>query len=209
MKADFEKGIKICARCRKELPLDMFSKNKSANDGLQNWCKVCKKQISRIYYEKTREVQLEKNRQIKNKTSNTFGRVGYRRGHHNSIKRDYELSDKEIARRNNSRVKNKTKQPCVNMQGILIWYDGELEKLNRKDYARVLAKEYNRQRNCAIRGYIAWVQPSEHFLFDFDLEWMLKENASCSYGKNKLYITKWWKGEIRHWTVNDGIWREQ
>lgn len=41
MKADFEKGIKICARCRKELPLDMFSKNKSANDGLQNWCKVC------------------------------------------------------------------------------------------------------------------------------------------------------------------------
>lgn len=42
MKADFEKGIKICARCRKELPLDMFSKNKSANDGLQNWCKVCR-----------------------------------------------------------------------------------------------------------------------------------------------------------------------
>lgn len=102
----------------------------------------------------------------------------------------------------------KEKQPCVNMQGILIWYDGELEKLNRKDYARILAKEYNRQRNCAIRGYIAWVQPSEHFLFDFDLEWMLKENASCSYGKNKLYITKWWKGEIRHWTVNDGIWKE-
>ena len=25
--------------------------------------------------------------------------------------------------------------------------------------------------------------------------------------KNK-YITKWWDGEIRHWTVNDGIWKK-
>lgn len=28
MKADFEKGTKICSRCRKELPLDMFGKKK-------------------------------------------------------------------------------------------------------------------------------------------------------------------------------------
>ena len=26
--------------------------------------------------------------------------------------------------------------------------------------------------------------------------------------KNKYYITKWWQGEIRHWTVKDGIWKE-
>lgn len=28
MKADFEKGTKICCRCKKELPLDMFYKDK-------------------------------------------------------------------------------------------------------------------------------------------------------------------------------------
>lgn len=41
-----------------------------------------------------------------------------------------------------------------------------------------------------------------------DLEQML--NDKCYYkGKNKkYYITKWRKGEIRHWTVNDGIWKE-
>lgn len=27
MKADFEKGTKVCSRCRKELPLNMFGKN--------------------------------------------------------------------------------------------------------------------------------------------------------------------------------------
>lgn len=208
MKADFEQGTKACSKCKKELPIEMFGKNKHAIDGLYCYCKVCRKQLSRIQYEKTREIRLKQSRQRKNEISNTFGRVGYKRGDHGSIKRDYELSNEELVRRNNNRVNNKTKQPCENMQGILIWYDGKLEKLNGKDYARILRTEYNRQRICAIRGYIAWTQPSEHFLFDFDLEWMLKENASCSYGKNKLNITKWWDGEIRHWTVNDGIWKK-
>lgn len=46
------------------------------------------------------------------------------------------------------------------------------------------------------------------FLFDFDLEQMLKDNVYLSSSRGKQYITKWWKGEIRHWTVNDGIWKE-
>lgn len=29
MKADFEKGTKVCSRCKKELPIEMFSKNKN------------------------------------------------------------------------------------------------------------------------------------------------------------------------------------
>lgn len=67
--------------------------------------------------------------------------------------------------------------------------------------------EYNRQVCCAIRGYIGKIQPSEHFVFDFDLEQMLKDKICYSSG-GRRYITKWWKGEIRHWTVNDGIWKE-
>lgn len=43
MKADFEKGTKICSKCKKELPIDMFGKNKNAIDGLQWYCKkMCK-----------------------------------------------------------------------------------------------------------------------------------------------------------------------
>ncbi len=85
MRADFEKGTKICSRCRKELPISCFYKNKSESDGLSSYCKEC-------------------------------GRIA-------------------------------TKQ----------WY---------------------------------------------------RDNVYDGSGKYRNYITKWWKGEIRHWTVNDGIWRE-
>jgi hypothetical protein len=37
---------------------------------------------------------------------------------------------------------------------------------------------------------------------------MLKDNVYNNSGGCRKYITKWWKGEIRHWTVNDGIWKE-
>ena len=67
--------------------------------------------------------------------------------------------------------------------------------------------EYTRQRSCAIRGYIGMSKPSEHFLFDFDLEQMLKDNVYYKTGSGRMYITKWWDGTIRHWTVNDGIWK--
>lgn len=47
MKADFEKGIKICSRCKKKLSLDCFRKNKASNDGLENYCKKCKSEFNR------------------------------------------------------------------------------------------------------------------------------------------------------------------
>lgn len=39
MKAYFEKGTKICCSCKKELPLDMFYKDKISSDGLAYCCK--------------------------------------------------------------------------------------------------------------------------------------------------------------------------
>lgn len=47
MKADFEKGTKICSRCKKKLSLDCFRKNKASNDGLENYCKKCKSEFNR------------------------------------------------------------------------------------------------------------------------------------------------------------------
>lgn len=26
---------------------------------------------------------------------------------------------------------------------------------------------------------------------------------------NIIYIEKWWDGTIKHWTVNDGIWKNK
>lgn len=203
MKADFEKGTKVCCSCKKELPLDMFYKDKYSSDGLAYCCKNCANKRVKIYY--TNDKGKKQRKEFYDRTRNTFGRVGNKRGCSGILKRDYELSEQELQRRNEKRKCTgiTTKQK---MYGILVWYSGGLEELSIDEYERIMQKEYNRQRNCAIRGYIARVNPSEHFLFDFDLEQMLKDEV-C-YGNNKIYITKWWKGEIRHWTVKDGIWKE-
>lgn len=70
-------------------------------------------------------------------------------------------------------------------------------------------REYCRQRRCAVCGSVGVKQPSKHFIFDFDLEQMLKDKACYGSGDGKIQITKWWDGTIRHWTVNDGVWKNK
>ena len=186
MKADFEKGTKICSRCKKELPIEMFNKSRGMNDGLQFYCKACLKQY-------------------KNNEYNTFGRIGKRRGVSGILKRDYELTKEQLRKREANRKRNKIKhKKKTDVQGILIWYDEKLNDLDYKLYTNIFDREYARQKRCAIRGYVGKVKPSEHFLFDFDLEKMLKDKVEYC---NKP-MKKWWKGNIRHWTVKDGIWKE-
>lgn len=187
MKADFEKGIKVCSKCRRELPLNMFYKANDKNDGLFIYCKNCYKK----YF---------------GKRQSTFNRKWHKRGRTNVYKRDYELTNEELEIRNKNR-KKKSINKNNSQQGILVWYDGKLDNLMVEEYRRILKREYSRQKMCAIRGYLGRTKPSEHFLFDFDLKQMLKDNVYIP-GKDRKYITKWWKGEIRHWTVNDGIWKE-
>lgn len=108
----------------------------------------------------------------------------------------------QIRENNRKRATGTTKRK---MYGILVWYSGGLEELSIVEYEREMQKEYKRKISCAIRGYIARVNPSEHFLFDFDLEQMLKYGMT---DRNGNHMKRWWKGEIRHWTVKDGIWKE-
>lgn len=49
MKADFEKGTKICSKCRKELPIDSFRKNKCQSDGLSVHCRECHGEMNKKY----------------------------------------------------------------------------------------------------------------------------------------------------------------
>lgn len=208
MKADFEKGTKICSRCRKELPLNMFYKDKRRSDGLKCQCKECRSIMCKQWYGKDIERARMVSKNSRDKRINTFQRKERIRGNSGMLKRDYELTKEQLKRREQNRKNGNHKFKKNNAQGILIWYDGKLNDLSSKEYKRVISIEYTRQKSCAIRGYVAKVKPSEHFLFDFDLEQMLKDNVYYKSGKRRYYITKWWKGEIRHWTVNDGIWKE-
>jgi len=41
---------KICCKCQQSLPLDCFSKSKTAKDGKQSYCKRCKALWVQEYY---------------------------------------------------------------------------------------------------------------------------------------------------------------
>ena len=195
MKADFEKGTKVCSRCKRELPISEFYKNKSNPDGLGYYCKRC---VSETWSKKQYGV-------------NTFGRDGHKRGNCGISVRDYELTKEQLKRRNNQRAIRRYRITTIREtpHGVLVWYDGMLNNYSSEEYHRMMVLEYMRQRNCAIRGNVGEKQPSEHFLFDFDLEQMLKDNTYYSSHGNRKYIEKWWDGTIRHWTVNDGVWKNK
>ena len=43
---------KRCSKCLRDLPIESFHKNKTTNDGLERWCKDCKKKASQDYRSK-------------------------------------------------------------------------------------------------------------------------------------------------------------
>lgn len=64
MKANFEKGTKICSSCKRELPIEAYNKCKTTNDGLCYKCRECEKafrqsekgkEISRKVHQKYRQ----------------------------------------------------------------------------------------------------------------------------------------------------------
>ena len=56
------KITKICSKCKKELLIKQFCKNKAQKDGLANWCKECKKIYKREHYKKDKIKMKAKNK---------------------------------------------------------------------------------------------------------------------------------------------------
>ncbi len=60
--------MKVCQRCKEQLPFDLFCKNKRAKDGLNTWCRPCTRKYKGLYYEKNKEKLLDdfRERYLKN-----------------------------------------------------------------------------------------------------------------------------------------------
>lgn len=187
MKKDFEKGTKVCSKCKRELPISEFNKNKRTSDGLSSRCRECSRK-------ETLECYNKKPKLFRNKTAKDAR---------------YKSNLDKINKCRKARV------PCDSDKyySMLVWVDKEnTNSMTRDEYSKMYHREWNRQQRMAVSGRETKRFKNEKdklmFLFCFDLERMLKDNVYYNSNKNKKYITKWWKGEIKHWTVNDGIWKE-
>lgn len=51
--------MKVCTKCGRELPENMFCKSKREPDGLQRYCKECRAKYQRSNYKKKSEMKTE------------------------------------------------------------------------------------------------------------------------------------------------------
>lgn len=42
-------GVKVCSKCKQELSLDKFSRNRSTVDGCDSYCKACRVVAQKLY----------------------------------------------------------------------------------------------------------------------------------------------------------------
>src|SRR6185503_2410211 len=54
--------IRMCTRCKAELPIERFSRDRSRVDGLSKWCKGCVAENGRKHYQTNRDTVLERQR---------------------------------------------------------------------------------------------------------------------------------------------------
>lgn len=74
MKADFQKGTKICSCCRQELPISEFYAKKSQPDGLNCYCKKCTDDKKKKREEIKKQIPLEERKVSEFKICSRCGR---------------------------------------------------------------------------------------------------------------------------------------
>lgn len=124
------------------------------------------KEKCRKWYSENSNSEIEKATERADKKTNTFGRrTGHARGSGSMVKRDYELTQEELERRNNKRESRKGRKAKSKRKGhsILVWYDGTLEHLTESEYNKVYNRELKRQKRRAVLGVDKGVTPSIHF----------------------------------------------
>lgn len=54
-----QNGIKYCPRCKRQLPIELFGSDASTSDGLQTYCKVCKRQSNKEQRERNNNISVD------------------------------------------------------------------------------------------------------------------------------------------------------
>ena len=62
------KGLKVCSKCGRVLPVEQFSKDKNRKDGFNNQCKECVAQYTKQYDREHKEERQQYNKQYYQET---------------------------------------------------------------------------------------------------------------------------------------------
>ena len=123
--------MKTCPKCKEEKPFSEFHKNRAKKDGYQNQCKVCRKAINKLTYDKYGEKNRERAR--KYAKENKERRKEYAR---------------KYTQENREKIKEYRKKCYLKNKEKILEYHREWREEN-KDYLKEYQLSYrskNRQR---------------------------------------------------------------
>ena len=98
------KGLKVCNKCGRELPVEQFSKCERNKDGLQNKCKECNRQYHEEHKEEKQQYQRQYNQENKEKIQQ------YRQEHKEEIQQYQQQYDKQYYQEHKQENKEKRQQ---------------------------------------------------------------------------------------------------
>ena len=112
-------GTKVCNRCNRELPIQMFGKGKNYKDGYRNGCKECVKKYyedNKIVIAEKRKIYYEANREtIKEyKKVNKEATAKYNRKYYKNNKLVITIKSKKYYEINKEVLKEKKNQKNIN-----------------------------------------------------------------------------------------------
>jgi len=90
-------ALKRCGHCKRDLPIDNFSRNRSCTSGLSSYCRECKRKSDAKDYQlhsETRKEHVEKWRRANRDKHRAQGRIYYYRNRSRRKKRQREIERK-------------------------------------------------------------------------------------------------------------------
>jgi hypothetical protein len=86
---------KLCRRCKRTKPLDGFSRNKRAKDGLQTYCKVCTNALTMERYRRDPAPYAARNAAYQKRVGRPYAQAQKRASRRYRAKPDTKLRDRE------------------------------------------------------------------------------------------------------------------
>lgn len=148
MKANFEKGTKICSKCKRELPIDHFQKDKSKSDGLNTQCKDCVAEYRKS--PRGKEVASEARRKYyqTEKGKECQRRVDRKR----SQNEEFKIKAKIRAKRYYEKIKSESKR----IERVIKINEDGIEVLNCSNCNQILPITRFYKDRCQKTGYDCW-----------------------------------------------------
>ena len=182
------KGLKVCSKCGRELPVEQFSKDKTRKDGLYPICKECDKQQKQQHYQEHKEERLQYREEHKEE------RLQYAKQYHQEHKEQILQRHKQYAQTPQGQTvefnKNAKRRKREEAQGDGITKVQWLEMMQFFDFKCAYSDISLNKNNRSIDHIIPIVKGGEHEVWN-----CVPMDKSLNSSKRDTDIMEWYTAQ--------------